>query len=150
MKKVNRRKFFSNSLLAAAAVSLPVKINLGKSLPSKTEGALMAGPKLTDTNINLFEWQFRQLKYGKTKALVDKLRSHKVSQAWAGSFESLFHKDIAGLNARLAKECEENGKGILLPFGTVNLAWPDWQEDLRRCDEVHGMKGIRIYPSYQT
>jgi predicted TIM-barrel fold metal-dependent hydrolase len=78
------------------------------------------------------------------------LRKHKITQAWAGSYEGLFHKNINAVNARLAEECKVNGEGMLLPFGTVNLAWPDWEEDLRRCHDVHRMRGIRICPIYQT
>jgi uncharacterized protein len=151
MKKVSRRTFFSSSLGAAAALSLPgaAKANAGQQ-PTEGGHNPQDGPDIIDTNVNLFDWPFRKLKYGKTKALVDKLRKHRITQAWAGNFEALFHKDINGVNARLAEECRSNGGGMLLPFGTVNLAWPDWEEDLRRCHEVHRMPGIRIYPIYQT
>ena len=99
--------------------------------------------------MNLFSWPFRALKYRDTKALVAKLKKHRIIEAWAGSFEALFSKDMNGVNARLAAECREHGPGFLIPFGSVNLAWPDWQEDVRRCHEVHKMPGIRIYPGYQ-
>ena len=151
MKKVSRRSFVSNSLGAAAALSFP----LGNRAKAKDQRiAILKSPQdapdIIDTNVNIFDWPFRKLKYGKTKALVDKLRKHRISQAWAGSFEALFYKDINGVNARLAEECRTKGEGMLLPFGTVNLAWPDWAEDLRRCHEVHKMPGIRVYPIYQT
>ena len=104
---------------------------------------------IIDTNVNLFNWPFRALKYRDTKALVAKLKKHRVIEAWAGSFEALLSKDMSGVNARLAAECREHGPGFLIPFGSVNLAWPDWQEDVRRCHEVHKMPGLRIYPGYQ-
>jgi hypothetical protein len=106
-------------------------------------------PGVIDTNVNLFSWPFRALKYGNTNALVAKLKKHRVVEAWAGSFEALFSKQMDGANERLAAECREHGGGILVPFGSVNLAWPDWEEDVRRCHEVHKMRGIRIFPGYQ-
>lgn len=106
-------------------------------------------PGIIDTNINLFDWPFRALKYRDTKALVAELKKHRIIEAWAGSFEALFAKDINGVNERLARACREHGRRFLIPFGAVNLAWPDWQEDVRRCHEVFKMPGIRIYPGYQ-
>lgn len=149
-KKIGRRTFLGDSLLSAAALSLSPSLTKAQPQPSEKTAVSDTLPDIIDTNINLFEWPFRHLKYGNTQALVKKLRQHRITQAWAGSFDALFHKDLDGVNARLVKECELNGDGMLLPFGTVNLAWPNWEEDLRQCHEVYHMPGIRIYPIYQT
>jgi predicted TIM-barrel fold metal-dependent hydrolase len=151
MKRIDRRSFLKNSLLNAVAVSFagqqPLAAqstghNVAVTTPSEVPGII-------DTNVNLFDWPFRALKYRDTKALVAKLKKHRIIEAWAGSFEALLSKDMNGVNARLAAECREHGPGFLIPYGSVNLAWPDWEEDVRRCHEVHKMPGLRIYPGYQ-
>jgi predicted TIM-barrel fold metal-dependent hydrolase len=151
MKRLDRRSFLKNSVLSAAAVSLAGQQMLeaqrtGRNVAAATSVGV---PGIIDTNVNLFDWPFRALKYRDTKALVAKLKKHRIIEAWAGSFEALLSKDMNGVNARLAAECREHGPGFLIPFGSVNLAWPDWEEDVRRCHEVHKMPGLRIYPGYQ-
>ena len=151
MKPIDRRNFLKNSLLGAAAVSLPGERTLAAEKKPRNKSVVSSSqaPGIIDTNVNLFSWPFRALKYRDTSALVAKLKRHRVIEAWAGSFEALLSKDMSGVNARLAAECAKHAPGFLIPFGSVNLAWPDWQEDVRRCHETHKMPGIRIYPGYQ-
>lgn len=99
-----------------------------------------------DTNAHLGHWPFRQHGFADTARFVEKLRAVKIDMAWVASFEDIFHKDVAGANARLADQCQ--GRNELVPFGTVNPRLPDWPEDLRRCREIHGLPGIRLYPNY--
>jgi hypothetical protein len=146
MKNLTRRRFLNGALLPAV---------LGPLSPSAVQGAEQCGgtvapPDIIDTNVHLFEWPFRRLKYAGARALVPKLRRHRITQAWAGSYEGLLHRNLDGVNARLAEECRANGAGILIPFGTVNPALPDWEADVRLCHERYRMRGIRLYPSYHN
>ncbi len=149
-KNFSRRKFISamsaSSLSASIAATIPASGNITHESANYTS----SNPDIIDTNVNLFAWPFRRMKYAETKSLVAKLRQHRITKAWVGNFEALFSKSISQVNARLVEECRVNGEGMLLPFGTVNPAWSDWEEDLRRCHEVYRMPGIRLYPTYQT
>jgi uncharacterized protein len=103
---------------------------------------------MIDTNVNISRWPFRRLAGDETPDLVARLRKGNVIQAWAGSFDGILHKDIGGVNARLAADCANYGKGFLTPFGSINPKLPDWQEDVRRCAQDYRMPGIRLHPNY--
>jgi predicted TIM-barrel fold metal-dependent hydrolase len=103
---------------------------------------------MIDTNVSLGRWPFRRLPAEDAEALANRLRRGLVEQAWVGSLDGLFQRDVAGVNARLADECRNADPERLVPFGTVNPALPDWEEDLRRCHEIHRFRGIRLHPAF--
>ena len=103
---------------------------------------------IIDTNVNLSRWPFRRLSGDETPDLVARLRKQNVAQAWAGSFDGILHKDIGGVNTRLAADCATYGKGFLTPFGSINPKLPEWREDVRRCAKDYRMPGIRLHPNY--
>ena len=145
---IDRRRFVQTLLLPAV---LPVAAALTSSTAAAEQAATAgaaAGPDIIDCNVHLFDWPFRKLKYARTEALAAKLRKHRITKAWAGNFEAVLHTQFAAANRRLAEECRSKGEGMFVPIGSVNPGGPDWEEDLRRCHEVHRMAGVRLYPAY--
>ncbi|MBS0209661.1 MAG: amidohydrolase family protein [Planctomycetes bacterium] len=103
---------------------------------------------IIDTNVYLGSWPFRRLYGSRLDELLEKLRASGTVQAWAGSYDGLWQRDLADVNEQLAKTCAGVADKLLVPFGAVNPTLPNWQDDVRRCHELHKMPGIRLNPNY--
>ena len=108
----------------------------------------MAQGMIIDVNADLSRWPFRRTPCDELPALVATYQKFNVQQAWVGSFDGLLHRDMAGVNLRLAEACRQERRVKLVPFGSVNPMLPDWQDDVRRCAKDHHMPGIRLHPNY--
>lgn len=135
--QVSRRELLGVAT-AAGAVSLFPHLQAADAADETVE--------IIDTNISLFQWPCRRLPYDNTVELVNKLKSLGITEAWAGSFEGLLHRDLVGVNRRLDDECGKHP--MLVPVGSVNPNLPDWEHDLETCLRELRMPGIRLHPNY--
>lgn len=125
--------------LLRSAIAIP--------LAAASTSKAAATPAFIDCNVWLGQHPNRDLPWRDTATIAKNLKARGVTEAWACTFDAMLHKDIAAANDELARECSTTN-GLLLPVGAVNPMLPAWQNDVRRCAEVHHMHAIRLLPGY--
>lgn len=104
---------------------------------------------IVDVNITLGQWPLRRVPCDEIDALTAKLREHDVVEAWAGSYDGLFHDDLTAANDQLVAACRDAPSGVrLVPFGEINPLADGWRAELMRCVDTHRMPGVRLHPNY--
>jgi uncharacterized protein len=103
---------------------------------------------IIDVNITLGQWPLRRVPCDEPNALVANLRAHDVVEAWAGSYDGLFHENLSAVNDRLVETCRAHSDVKLVPFGEINPLAENWENELGRCADTHHMPGIRLHPNY--
>lgn len=142
-----RRRTFIKNLGATVALATSDVFASSSSRHTAPGFRPVQGP-IVDVNLYLGSWPLRQIPGEEPENIVTRLISYGVTEAWTGTYDGLLHKDVGSANARLVESCRRKGRKILLPFGSINPTQPDWREELRRCAEVHRMRGIRLHPNY--
>jgi hypothetical protein len=126
---------------------------------------------ITDVNITLGQWPTRRVPCDDANKLIETLRTHNVTEAWAAHYDGLFQTDLTDVNNRLAKLCQtgatagspssasatpskhqpnDKSQPQLVPFGSINPLAPNWESELGRCATVHRMPGVRLHPNYHN
>lgn len=100
-----------------------------------------------DTNAFLGHWPFRRLRDNTAAELVALMDRKGISMAIVSSLDAILYKNCQAGNEDLAREVEPY-RERLIPFATVNPTYAAWEEDVAHCQEVWGMKGLRIFPAY--
>ena len=145
---IDRRSFVKATLIPAAAPIAAALATHRAACAQQAAEPAASGPDIIDSNVHLFDWPFRKLKYARDRRARSP-NSEAPNHAGLGrQLRGRAAKQLDAVNRRLAEECRTQGDGMLIPIGSVNPAWPDWDEDLRRCHEQYRMRGVRLYPAY--
>jgi len=102
---------------------------------------------LLDVNAYIGHWAFRQLRFNTAKTLVELMDKNNIDKAIVASINGTLYKNVHSANEEIAEEAKEFGDR-LIPFATLNPTWAGWEEDLKRCSDELGFKGLRLYPQY--
>jgi predicted TIM-barrel fold metal-dependent hydrolase len=102
---------------------------------------------IIDSNAYIGHWPFRPLRNNTTQGLIELMDNKGIDKAVVSSIHSIFYKNSHAGNEELAADVRRYEER-LIPLAVLNPRYPGWEDDLKTCVEVFGMKGLRLFPYY--
>ncbi|MBI4558443.1 MAG: amidohydrolase family protein [Candidatus Hydrogenedentes bacterium] len=100
---------------------------------------------MIDINAKLGHWPYRPV-----PGLDDLLRamdSLGIERACVSSLDAVFYLNPQDGNDELVTWVQPH-RNRLIPLAVIKPTFRAWREDLRRCFEEYGMRGVVLYPNY--
>jgi predicted TIM-barrel fold metal-dependent hydrolase len=101
-----------------------------------------------DFSCTIGPWAFRRLPVTTAEGTRKALKREGIDRAVVSSLPAVLYKNPHAGNEQLTEEIGPPSR-FFIPFAVLNPRFPGWREDLRRCADDLGMKGLRLYPNYQ-
>lgn len=105
---------------------------------------------LIDINSYTGHWPFRQLKNNTCATRLQQMKRFGIDIAAISNLNGVFYKNTQSANEELYEDLKSSRKfeNRFVPFAVINPIYARWKDDLKKCVEKMGMKGVRLHPLY--
>ncbi len=105
---------------------------------------------LIDINSYVGHWPFKQLQHNTCSKLLERMNRFGVDISVVSNINGIFYKNTQSANEELFEELrsENHFSQRLIPFAVINPIYAGWKNDLLKCVNLMGMRGVRVYPQY--
>lgn len=106
---------------------------------------------IIDTSAYLGHWPFRKILNNTADTLAPIALKNGITHMVVASLNAIFYKDTMQGNMELYEELQNyNGDLNYIPFAVVNPTYPAWEEDMKKCINELGFRGIELAPAYHN
>ena len=105
---------------------------------------------LIDVNAYTGHWPFRQLKNNSCETRFQLMQASGIDISVISNLNGVFYKNTQSANEELYDELKSNSNfgNRIIPFAVINPIYSGWKDDLKKCIDKMGMRGIRLHPLY--
>ncbi|MEG2570374.1 MAG: hypothetical protein RSA70_02970 [Clostridia bacterium] len=102
-----------------------------------------------DTGAYLGHWPFRKVVNNTAATLAPIALKNDITHMIVASINALFYKDTMEGNLELLEDVKSyNGPLEYIPFAVINPTYPEWENDMKKCINELGFKGVELAPAY--